>query len=342
METTQSKEKRPLLRNRVCIDTKIVHANYKHIRNQVEWGLFTSTKPPAEALREYKESGKATGGSDVCFGGLLGEIRSSKANRMYFRMEVDKEDVKKGAILLSDKERRQWIVLAKKHKLLPPYIKEDAIKDLSKEKSNKIKGNPAALGEFVIDLDNLSPTVLYIYLSTLRNIREMPGFVRVVSYLVLEKKMNFYAAYLIASKIVITVAGHHIIREQRPYGKIKSTIGPNGLRINEYLTQEIVDDQFVVGISTAIGMFRVVNNDPLKYDKRNLHDPVGSKVSYYGFNCADNISKISNAKFTARMQDLFDKDIAKAITSKDDAEAHKHIKIYKDKKPRIRYREASK
>jgi hypothetical protein len=215
--------------------------------------------------------------------------------------------------VLSPSERSEWISLAKKYKLLPPYINENAFEDVFDDP------NAIPYGEFIIDLEGLSPTLLYVYLSTLRNIREDPGLPKVILYLVGKLGMNFFAAYVLASKIAIDYLGHHIIDISRPYG---SNIDLN--------SQE---NSICIPLNRSIGIQRLVNNDAIEYDSRKVMSTTGR------FNCSSTIGSISSIDYTATFQELFDEDIVAAIMSKDDYEAREFINRFEDKKSRIKYKE---
>ena len=338
--------KRSIIRDKVWVDTKIINTSCKHLINKVTQCVFKSDADPSVVPEGFAKAHSEEMVTYVCFGGLSSQIMDAKANRMYTKLEVAKPQKEDPAskVVLTAEERSSWLALTKKYKLLPSYINEDAIEDIpEKDQHETMDGDVAtrsiaiASGEFIIDLEGLSPAMLYIYLSTIRNIREDPGLPRAVIYLVNEIGMNFFAAYVFSSMIVINCTGHHILSAYRPYGLCKDTYQAElGTYISEALDLESIEKSVLTPIGKAIGLQRMVNNDPRKYDSRDLLK-IGGR-----FNCSDTIGKISKVSYLASFQELFDEDIIAAIMSKDDKEAEERIKRFAEKKPYIKYKRAEK
>jgi len=340
-----------IVREKVWMDTKLVDTSCYHLDNKVTYALFKSDSDPSVIPENFAQEHALDTHSCVCFSGLLHKLISGQPNRMYDRLEIQKCTTSTNKFLLTPEERVEWLLLAKKHKMLPPYIDENAITDIpeGQRKSTKVtrygtSTTAIASGEFIIDLEGLSPVVLYIYLSTIRNIREDPGLPRAVTYLVNKLGMNFFAAYVFASRAVLNLCGHHTIDIQRPYGLSKSGYDE---ALQQYVKlpadQSIMEAQ-LVPLEVAIGLQRVVSDVPLKYDTRRIVAPDGKAVRFssYSFNCADTIRGISKVKHNVSFQELFDEDVVGAVMSKDDAEGRKFLDKYLNKKDRIKYKEASK
>jgi hypothetical protein len=331
-----------IIRERVWIDTEIVSTTYKHLDNKVIHCVFKSDLDPSVVPEGFAKANSGKMYTNDCFSGLLRQIADTKNNRMYSKLEVAKPA--KSDIVLTPEERSGWLSLTKKYKLLPPYINENAIEDIPKEKqcstdgmSRVVSSTAIASGEFIIDLEGLSPAMLYIYLSTIRNIREDPGFPRAVLYLVNKIGMNFFAAYVFSSLVTMNSYGHHILDAFRPYGLCKETYQrSSGTYTNEALDLKAIEASVLTPISKAIGLQRMVNSDPLKYDSRSL-----SKTSY-NFDCTSTINKISKVLYLAHFQELFDEDIIAAIMSENDKEGNECLNRFTKKKPRIKYKEAEK
>ena len=192
-------------------------------------------------------------------------------------------------------------------------------------------------GEFIIDLEGLSPTVLYIYLSTIRNLREDPGLAKSVLYLTKEVGMNFFAAYVFASGVVLDSYGHHIFEHIRKYGMCKDIYDK---KLHCYTSTSLslgdIEKAIETPIHLAIGTQRVVNSSPSKYDSREVMNLQGN----HRFNCASTITGVSKVRYSANFQELFDEDIISAIMSKTDREANKFLKEFFKRKPHIKYKEA--
>jgi hypothetical protein len=339
--------KKPIIREKVWIDTKIVNTTCKHLDNKITQCVFKSDMDPSVVPKDFAKNNSDKMVVYVCFSGLIRQIMDTKeVNRMYYKVEVAKPNKSDPAsqIVLTPEERSGWLSLTKKYRLLPPYINEDAIEDIPKrdqklDTNNMVSCSTAiASGEFIIDLKGLSPAMLYIYLSTIRNIREDPGLPRAVLYLVNEIGMNFFAAYVFSGLVTLNSTGHHILDTFRPYGLCKETYNQaSKIYTSDPLDLKHLEASIVIPIGKAIGLQRMVNNDPLKYDKRDIINKSGSMG---GFDCATTISKISKVVYSASFQELFDGDIIAAIMSKDDKEADKCLKRFTEKKPRIKYKEA--
>ena len=333
--------KRSIIREKVWIDTEIVNTSCKHLLNKAIQCVFKSDADPSVVPEGFAKEHSKRMVTHVCFSGLSSQIKDARANRMYTKLEVAKPQKKNPAskIVLTAEERSSWIALAKEHKLLPPYINEDAIEDIPEGDQHEdrigsvTRSTTIASGEFIIDIEELSPAMLYIYLSTIRNIREDPGLPRTVTYLVNEIGMNFFAAYVFSSMVVLNSTGHHILSAYRPYGLCKEAYQPDlGAYASKALDLKTLEKSIRVPISQAIGLQRMVNSGPRRYDSRDMLEAIGR------FNCNVTISKISKVKHLASFQELFDEDIIAAIMSENDKEAEECIKKFIEKEPRIKYK----
>lgn len=345
-----SKKNANIIREKVYVDDKKVDINCIHLHNKAAYAVFKSDMDPSEPLEDnIKSSLKPI--KSVCFAGLLNKLIDAVStpkhvrNRLYDKVDLmHPKAVRESQVnaLLTPEECSEWILLAKKYNLLPPYINENAItKNPEPEDKHRCHSEEYAdfTGEFIIDLEGLSPAVLYIYLSTLRNMREDPGFPRAVMYLVNDLGMNFYAAYVFASNLVLNSTGHHTISVQRPYGLVKTRYDEKRreyVPVSPCTINQIVED-LSIPINFAIGLQRVVNSDPLTYDKRELGEKRRS-----GFECNSTIERASKVRVQLTFQELFDEDVVAAIMSKTDGDARRHLGKFNEKKSRIIYKEAGK
>jgi len=233
--------------------------------------------------------------NSVCFASLLGEIKQyKKANQeinriIYFIRDGSYKDK------LDDQEKLDWITIAKQNWILPEYVTNEMV----------LSGRP------VIKLVDISPSLLYVYLSALRVIQENQSFVRAMLYLVAVYRMNFSAAWALASRLVITNSWHNIIELGRSYGQ-KSTNDINDITVPLHL---------------IIGMHRYLK-EPTKYDKRDLI----SKNSY-PYKVHNTISRLCNIQKTIVAGDLFQRSVIDAINSDSDKDARKHLKNFKASTP---------
>jgi len=315
----------------VCVDVNILTPEYSHLNNLVNYGLFKDDGDPAIVPKgSIAKIFKATVRTDVCFSDLLNQIVEREANRMYYTINtvLPSSSKKNYPPILSPEERIKWLALAKEHKLLPEYINENSF----------INGKPpskTAKATFILDLTDLTASMLYIYLSTIRNIREDPGLPKAVLYLVDKFDMNFYLAYVFASSIVISSTGHHILNTQRAYGTFKQRASDMYGSTYEPLTSPQINKTIETSIGTAIGIQRLVN-DPNKYDKSNVTKKSGR------FSCNTTIHGISKVGHTALLRELFDGNIISATMSKTDAEANKYINKFINNKACLAGKEAGK
>ncbi len=287
------------------LDTKFRTANY-----QVKFASY-HCENKGKRLYVPKSVKKEFGSeirSDVCFARMKNEfISHTRAstnvyenpkldrvklpipNRVYYKAVKDKIATPK----LAESEKHKWIVMCKENKMLPDYV------PLSTAKTEEV----------VLDLDNLTPSILYLYLSSVRNLTETPGFVRGMIRLVSKLQMNFFVAYVFLSNIFITNAGHHIISRSKSYGYKAKDPKP------EKMTK--------ISVDLMIGIRRMVN-DPLKHDERLLFNRKG-KCDWQSFNCNTSIENISKIIYEANAQELFNEHLVKAVMSDTDVEAIEHI-----------------
>lgn len=219
----------------------------------------------------------------------LDRVRLPIPNRVYYKAVKDQRATPE----LTESEKHKWIVMCKENKMLPDYV------PLSTAKTEEV----------VLDLDNLTPSILYLYLSSVRNLTETPGFVRGMIRLVSKLEMNFFVAHVFLSNIFITNSGHHIINRSKSYGYNSKDSKP------EKMTK--------LSVNLMIGIRRMVN-DPLKYDERSLFNRKGM-CDWTAFNCSNNIEKICNLIYEANAQELFNEHLVKAVMSDTDKESIEHI-----------------
>lgn len=318
-------------REKVWIDTNIVSTRYKHLDNHVVFDTFNDDKDPSIVPEDIKLAFKLTPITGVCFSGLIGRIRSTKSNRMFYTMETCPAPNANYPALLTPEERSRWLAITKEYGMLPQYIDEEMVKDVKDSSRNQ-----KAKATVIIDLKDLPLSLLYIYLSTIRNIREDPGLPKAVLYLVNELGMNFYLAYTFASAVTLNQVGHHILGIYRPYGLCSENWDGQKYTYSQ-VSLDKLDQKIQTPIKTAIGLQRLLNN-PKKYDKRDYM----SDSNIYNFDCTTIINKISTVDYKASIQELFDDNIVAATMSKTDREAKKYINKFEKEKPHINYMEVEK
>jgi len=221
--------------------------------------------------------------SHVCFASLRTNVKKGDNRIMYF---VQKQCMPEPLSMI---KRITWIKMAVKNKLLPEYILDQ-----------NLEGD-----RFVIKLDDISPSLLYVYLSTIRNVQENPRFVKNVVTLVKTYKMDYVSAFVTASKFNLGNSWHSIIGEGKSYG--------SGTSSN-------INNMKNISISLIICLKRYIE-DPIKHDKRKF--PNGN------YNASDNIrclSRIGHGYYNCSIQQLFDPIVKKAIQASSDKKAEELLK----------------
>jgi len=286
-------EKKEITREKVWIDPKIV-CDYNHGDNSTRY--CTCREEAAAKVIEDNDLRKGW-----CFSDLLGMLKTNdKDDRIYYKMEEDTHDTVK----LIDKEKYRWIDLCVAHKTMPDYI---TIEDIDKK-------------VMVLKItEDLTPSLIFIYLCCFRYYREDPGFIRAVVYLVDKCGMNYYAAFVFATKICINYDLHHILTGIRRYGESEKV------------------ESATIRLSSIIGLSRFVK-DPKKYDKRGPRSHKGSG-SFNQFQCAATIESISSVRYDCKVQDLFDPDIIEAISATTDRNSQKYLDGFLANRNRIIYKE---
>lgn len=339
-----SSVKQNIKRQKVWIDTKVINMQYSHGHNYAKYGTFHDDEAPDKISIKRAVSGPEVTHNihTACFAGLLkGFKENPRLNRMYstvYLQETIKVANRKATIYdsahitLEPEECVRWIELAKQYQLLPGYVDKNCIKKFNDPKvvseSMYDKHSAVAGGTVIFDVSNLVPSMLYVYLSTLRNLREDPGFVRTSLYFIDILNMNFFAAYIFASCIAMSTSGHHIIPVVREYvydQPHKSTIDSiNGIKAH---------------IKWMISLQRFIK-DPSKYDKRNIYDSTNHGYTGTVFDCSSTISKVCNHALRVTIDEVFDPDVVGAIMSSSDKVAKEYIESFEKIRPRIKYKEA--
>jgi hypothetical protein len=224
--------------------------------------------------------------NSVCFAGVSRDVgqfftinKPKQANRiMYIIQEGD----------IPQKDQLEWIKLSVKNGTLPEYI-------LDQEPNSD---------RFVLSLKDVSNSLLYIYLSTLRNMQEDVQFIQTILTLVTKYKMDYPAALVVASKFNIDNNWHSIIDLGRTYGDTKS----------------IVD--LAVPVSVIVALTRYLK-DPSKYDNRRFSDnmyPLRSKERIYKATGLFYDTRQLPTNACCRAEQLLDPIVKKAIKAKSDKE----------------------
>jgi len=280
------------VRQKVIIDSEIVSNAYRHGNNSTKYCTLTKD--------DDIEDKKLTKG--YCFSDLLKMLKNNKEHdRVHYKMEEDSGQ----GVKLTKQEKHKWVELCVEHKTMPEYITKDNI-----DKKVMIIN---------VDDENITPSLIFIYLCCFRYFREDPGFIRAVVYLVSKYKMNYYAAFVFASRVCMSYDLHHILGIVRQYA------------------EKFDINTVTVPLHIITGLVRIVN-DPKKYDTRGPrdHDAGGG---FNQFRCANRINDISKVKYNCSLQDLFDKNVLKSVMSSSDKTSKKYLDKFISYKDKIIYKE---
>lgn len=253
------------------LETEVFKRLHKSSQYDVEYHLFrqrSKTLGPI-IIPDLKEEKDVITLKYVCFSGLLGTFSKNlkKINRICYKPKINK--------ILKTSDVKDWIDISKAGKLLPPYIEYEHLKKI-----------------FLLRC-NIPPSLLYVYLCTLRDLQEEPDFVRITSYLV-KNGMDIHAAIVAASSISINNSGHHYLSLYAPYSERPIT-------------------SVKVSLSNIFQLKEFLDN-PSTYDKRNCVLLGSSYAVFSAQNAIHGISLPSLKDKDIPILDLFDENIANMLS----------------------------
>lgn len=305
------KKPRPIYRDAIWIDPAIVSNTYTHAGNSVEYYCYQENDKsnlkavyiPADPITEFKAEKQ----SYVCFARLLEVVSASKKmvdgvtaqyNRVLYHMKTDE----RACVQLTLEEQKRFIKLSVENLMLPKYVTPDTLLN-DKE------------GRVVFMLEDLTPSQLYMYLSQYRYLREDPGFVRSILHLHDKMGFDFYASFVIASRVSIDYTTHHFLTLQRQYGNQTANEVQN----------------VTVPFSTVVGLRRFAVN-PHEYDKRTA---MGTSS---GYEASSRIEKICKIKEQLKPHEFKEPLVKRAFCAMTDEISSKYLEQYKRMRERIKYR----
>jgi hypothetical protein len=177
------------------------HSSYK-----VDFHIYASDKDETDTPDDVvkKIPGKFAK-NDTCFSwllrnysGLQTEIHSPNRIRFMCKKKLNSNE----KAHLSNAEIRRWVRLCKKYGLMPKNIGENFVEN----------------GSFDIEILDISPNLLYVYLVTARYVQEEPHFVKFLLSLMKDTGLGFFTSFGVASLACISNYGHHIIPVSKSYG----------------------------------------------------------------------------------------------------------------------------
>jgi hypothetical protein len=257
----------------------------KGVSYQLDNWLFNDSSNEVRIPEKPSEEKAALNDKCICLRTLPKYLKEESYNRIWFKPLKNR---------LTRKESIRWLTLACQHKLLPDYINP-------KQEAFVFKLGP-----------DVPPILLYIYLTTPRQMEEEPEFIKAVLYLVDEHDMDFYCALVIAARTVLYNSWHMYIECER----WSSMPIPKDISLAKFSLKSIV------------GLRRFLNN-PTKYDCRNYRE-------FDNWNATNTIEAISSIKTTITIRQCYSPNILKAIYAPSDANIRECLSKLNNKSMKIR------
>lgn len=140
----------------------------------------------------------------VCFSQFLGELNSQVSKRKRIKDKAKKPPIANRLFypveLHIPKETAiKWIEYCKRMKFLPPYVMPEHLDTGFVLKFGSTKDSC------------VPPSLIYVYLSALRNMEEHADLPRLFVILVEKYKLDPYAAIVLATKFAIGANSHHFV-----------------------------------------------------------------------------------------------------------------------------------
>lgn len=202
---------------------KFMDSNWKHGSHNVQWwllnvgdigtGRFNISKRFSNKKLNSIAEERA---NDVCYSGLRRPIidnRSNKNNKdfTYLITHIPLNDYPKKTLTAT--EMRNWIRLSKKYGTLPYYLVPKHV--VGDKKVLKATFRLNSISNFPL---------LYVYLATLRYIKEDPGLVKIVLHLVKKYNIDYFVALNVATYHGARQKGHNIMSNGGSYPKPRPII----------------------------------------------------------------------------------------------------------------------
>lgn len=256
-----------------------------------------STKVPSKIKDTFKKNESIS-----CFASLLNDLKdnSKTYNRLLYILDERRNDIS----CVDYDTRVLWINESIKNNALPSYIVESDIQN----------------NKYIIRLDekNLSPSLLYTYLTVIRVMNEEPIFVKNTITLITKYQLPYCLAWLFASKISHSNAGHNIIPICKSYSNIT--------------TQTNINIISGIYLRYPLALKKYLSN-PYLYDKRDIFSGGGFNIhgtlskSFLEFNVQS--PEVDNYPFVVKSTDLLTDTIIKLMGVNNEEEIKSFLKELK-------------
>ncbi len=181
----------------------LINKKWEHGTNRVSWLLFNiKGNYDITTRRNLTKKDGCKYQSSVCYASLPKYLQRQFYSHLATTIVLD--DYPKE--ILSQKDMINWINLSKKNKTLPTYLR-----------AKKIVGSGESLKATFKLRTVTSLPHLYVYLATLRYIKEDPGIVKIVLHLVKDLDINYFLAISVATYHAGKAKGHNIMSYSIPY-----------------------------------------------------------------------------------------------------------------------------
>jgi len=215
---------------------KILNHSWEHGHHEVTWRLHTSKNKIRVTDRlDIRNMNTGKYHSSICYSGLKHPITAKFYSHLTTVIPIDEKTRK----VLTKKEMIDWLILSKKHKMLPHYVAPTKIvtkKDLNV--TFKLRS--------VVNMQQL-----YVYLATVRYTKEDPGFVKIMLHLVNNLKMDYFLAICVSTYHAAPQKGHNILPMSAGYP----------------VSEKVDIHKYDVTLAKALKLF--INN-PKKYNKYKI------------------------------------------------------------------------
>lgn len=276
----------------LVIDSNWATLKQRQYEPFVTYWLYTDDgyRIPAN-LAEEKNYQQQTG---LCFSNFLraatiGKSRNKTPNRIAYKPKINRFGQH-----LTSSEIERWIERCVEWKLLPPYMEVGHLQDKY----------------FVLKFDDISPSLVYVYLCNLRHYEEWPDVIRISLYLADELKVDPYLAVTFAAYIGCGTSVHNYLHFDEVWTH-KNPTPPNP----------------TVSLAHAVALKWYITN-PSTYDTRSCYG--SGDFSAPTFTCWPTIQKIVQQLPIIKVPgcDLDHPEVVAAINSVDVVSAKKHINKY--------------
>lgn len=283
-------KKREILCEKVWIDPEIVSSQYMHGDHGDHSAKYTTYGGKKGKIEDKDLT------IGCCFSDLLSMLEHNRDHdKVYYKMEEDRDQ----EVKLKEEEKHRWLELCVKYKTMPEYLTAEHI-------DRKVMELEVA--------EDLTPSLIFLYLCCFRYLREDPGFTRAVAYLVDKCGMDYYAAFVLASRVCLNYQLHHVVSMIREYGEKPDL------------------EKVTIPLHLIIGLARFVE-DPREYDPRGPRS-YKSDGMFNQFQTESIIGEASSVKHNCMVQDLFDPDILKAMSASTDKESQEYLDTFLAKEKR--------